>query len=180
MNDLAVAVGSTNPTKIEPVRTVFSHHFGSVKIIPVAVESGVSEQPMSDEETYRGAHTRAIEALKKTPEASYGVGIEGGLQKRSYGWFEQSMVVIVNQAHQVGIGSSGGLVLPARVTDLIHGGKTLEEAIDLLFGTTNVGKGVGMFGLMTKGVVTRASGVEHGVAFALARFLHPQIYDPET
>ena len=34
-----------------------------------------------------------------------------------------------------------------------------------------------MFGIFTNGVVTRSEGVKHGVAFALARFLHDDIYN---
>jgi non-canonical (house-cleaning) NTP pyrophosphatase len=77
---------------------------------------------------------------------------------------------------RIGVGSSGGLVLPEPIIAAIRDGRTLEQAIDAAFGTEKIGQGIGMFGLMTKGVVTRTSGVEHGVAFALARFLHGDLY----
>lgn len=174
---MLVAVGSTNPTKIEPVHSVFSHHFPTVKITGVSVTSGVSDQPMSEDEMYRGALTRAREALKHVTEAEYGVGIEGGLDHHSYGWFEKSLVVIVNKNGEIGVGASGGLVLPKRVIDLIlKDGKNLEEAVDELFGTKQIGEGIGMFGIFTNKVVTRSEGVRHGVAFALARFLHTDLY----
>jgi len=67
--------------------------------------------------------------------------------------------------------------IPKIVTDKINKGVNLEQAIDSLFGTKQIGEGIGMFGIMTKGVVTRAEGVKHGVAFALARFLHKEIYE---
>lgn len=82
----------------------------------------------------------------------------------------------MNRKGETGIGSSGGLVLPKKVIEAIKKGKTLEQAVDELFGTKKIGEGIGMFGLFTDGVVTRASGVKHGVAFALARFLHRQLY----
>jgi inosine/xanthosine triphosphatase len=173
---MIVAVGSTNPTKIEPVKDMFSLHFKNVRVKGVAVNSGVSDQPMTDEEMYKGALARAKEALKKVKSAQYGVGIEGGVHKYSYGWFERSMVVIVDKKGHVGIGSSGGLVLPDKVMNYLHKGKTLEQAIDDLFKTRNVGRGIGMFGIFTKGVVTRSQSTAHGVAYALARFLHPRLY----
>ena len=105
-----------------------------------------------------------------------GVGIEGGLHQRSYGWFEHSLVVIINRKGKIGVGASGGLILPKKVIRRIHQGKTLEQAVDEIFATNKIGEGIGMFGLFTKGVVTRTSGVAHGVAFALAPFLHPQLY----
>lgn len=171
-----VAVGSTNATKIDPVKAVFSHLFKHVQVVGVSVSSGVKEQPTDDDEMYKGAYNRAKNALKNVSGASYGVGIEGGLHKYSYGWFERSLVVIIDKRGSIGVGSSGGLALPKIVIKKIHQGKTLEEAVDELFGTTKIGEGIGMFGIFTNGVVTRSEGVKHGVAFALARFLHEDIY----
>ena len=173
---MIVAVGSTNPTKLKPVRLVFKKHFKNVKVKGVSVPSGVAKQPMSDDEMYQGALTRAKGALQRTKNADFGVGIEGGIHKYSYGWFERSLIVIINRKGDIGVGASGGLALPNSVINRIHKGKTLEQAVDELFGTKNIGKGIGMFGIFTKGVVTRTSGVKHGVAFALARFLHEGLY----
>lgn len=156
---------------------VFAHHFGKVNVVGINVPSGVADQPMSDNEMYRGASNRAWAAIQQVEGAQYGIGIEGGLEKRSYGWVERSMVVIVNQAHEEGVGITGGLVLPKKVISMIKKeGKNLEQVIDELFGTTKIGEGIGMFGIFTKEVVTRTEGVRHGVAFALARFLHQDLY----
>jgi len=174
---MKVAVGSTNITKIESVKSVFEHYFKKVNIIGKNVSSGVSDQPMSEKEMYKGALTRAKTAINMVKDAEYGVGIEGGLQKYSYGWFEHSLVVIVNSNNEIGIGSSGGLVLPDKVIKFINTGKNLEQVIDEIFGTHEIGKGIGMFGIMTNGYISRTEGVRHGIAFALARFLHKDIYN---
>ena len=174
---MIVSVGSTNPTKITPVYEVFVKHFPTVIVKGISVRSGVQDQPMDIDEMYKGALTRAQNALKKVKGAQYGVGIEGGLHKHSFGWFEHSIVVIINKKKQIGVGATGGLVLPEIIMDSIHKGKNLEEAIDTHFKTTKIGEGIGMFGIMTKGVVTRSEGVRHGVAFALARFLHEAVYN---
>ncbi len=175
--ELIVAVGSLNKTKITPVKKVFSHHFKNVKVVGVKVDPGVTDQPRSDDEMFKGALNRAKNALKAVKTASYGVGIEGGIHKYSYGWFERSIIVIIDKKGDIGIGASGGLALPRKVTEQIMAGKTLEQAVDKLFGTKEIGEGIGMFGLFTKNVVTRSEGVKHGVAFALARFLHKGLYD---
>lgn len=174
---LTIAVGSTNKTKIDPVKDVFSHHFKKVKVVGISVDSEVSDQPMTDDEMYQGAFNRATKAIKKVKDADFGVGIEGGLHKYNYGWFERSIIVIIDKKGAVGIGSSGGLALPDKVIQRILKGENLEQAIDGLFGTKKIGEGIGMFGIMTKGIVTRAEGVKHGVAFAIARFLHEKIYE---
>lgn len=173
---MIVAVGSTNPTKIAPVKEIFSKYFKRVQVHGVRVTSGVDDQPMTEDEMYLGALRRARNALRTVSRATYGVGIEGGIHKHSYGWFENSLVVIVDRNGSIGIGASGGLVLPQQVVQRIHHGENLEQVMDDLFKTERIGEGIGMFGLMTKGVVTRASGVAHGVAFALAPFLHQELY----
>jgi len=173
---MLIAVGSTNPTKIKPVKQVFAYHFKNVKVIGVNVASGVKEQPLTDKEMYKGALTRAKRSLQSIENADFGVGIEGGLHQYSYGWLERSLVVIIDRKGNIGIGSSGGLVLPNKVIKEIKEGKNLEEIIDKIFGTERIGRGIGMFGVFTKGVVTRSEGVKHGVAFALARFLHKKLY----
>lgn len=177
---MLVAVGSTNPTKINPVKEVFSKHFKNVIVKGVIVDTGAIEQPLHVDEMFKGALTRAKNALKKVKGADYGVGIEGGLHKHSYGWLEHSIVVVLNKKGDFGIGSSGGLVLPDFVVKEIKKGKNLEQVIDSLFKTNKIGEGIGMFGIFTKGVVTRSEGVKHGVAFALARFLHENIYNVES
>jgi inosine/xanthosine triphosphatase len=174
---MIVAVGSTNPTKIKPVEEIFTRNFKNVNVTGVKFPTGVTEQPLTDDEMYRGALNRAKKALNQVAAADYGVGIEGGVHHYPYGLFERSLVVIVNRSGKVGVGSSGGLILPDKVIALIHRGKTLEEAVDQLCGTHKIGEGIGMFGVFTNSAVTRSEGVKHGVAFALARFLHPELYD---
>ena len=94
---MIIAVGSTNKTKIIPVKEVFQHHFKNVKVIGVNVNSEVKDQPLSDDEMFRGAFNRAKASLEKVKSAKYGVGIEGGIHKFSYGWFERSLVVIIDR-----------------------------------------------------------------------------------
>lgn len=173
---MIVAVGSLNPTKITPVQEVFGHHFKKVKVVPVGVESGVADQPMDHDVMYTGAYNRAKSALKMVKGAHYGVGIEGGLHKYSFGWLEDTIVVIINKKGEVGIGKSGGVMQPKEIISKIKKGKNLNEAIKELYGIEDLGSGIGMYGWFTDKVVTRSSAIKHGVAFALSRFLHKNLY----
>lgn len=47
-------------------------------MVPVEVESGVSEQPLSQTETQIGSLNRAKIALDKTPSTDFSIGIEVG------------------------------------------------------------------------------------------------------
>lgn len=172
-----VVVGSLNPVKIRAVEEVFGHYFGAVDVSPVETGSSVHEQPKSEDEKYQGALHRAKFALRSVEGSDYGVGIEGGVHSHSYGWYESSLVVIADQTGKVGIGASGGLVLPEKIINRLHTGENLEEVIDKLYGTNKIGRGIGMFGVITNEYVTRKEGTKHGIAFALARFLHPDLFE---
>ena len=104
---IRVAVGSTNPCKIEAVRQAFTdmfhrqqhHNNAEIVISSHDAKSGVSDQPMGDTETKEGAYNRAIAALSSLslerrtdnnnddqssfPELTmeFAVGLEGGLEK---------------------------------------------------------------------------------------------------
>ena len=64
-----VVVASPNPVNISAVREAFSQQFPSagLELIPVDVESGVSDQPESDNESRRGAKNRVEEARRAHP-----------------------------------------------------------------------------------------------------------------
>ena len=85
VSGMVVAVGSTNPAKVKAVEAVVARSFPDARVRPVAVASGVSEQPLSADETERGARTRALSALAAVPEARFGIGLEGGVHFRRGG-----------------------------------------------------------------------------------------------
>lgn len=173
-----VIVGSNNPVKVEAVREVFSKHFKKdLTVFGLTTYSRVKPQPLTDRETFKGALNRAKSAIMRVEEADFGVGIEGGLHEHTYGWFERQIVVIIDKKGQIGIGASGGLVLPDKIVKpVVEEGKELAKVVDLLFGTKDIGKDIGMFGLLTKKNVTRKDSLIHGVSFALARFLNEKLY----
>lgn len=177
MLKVVVVVGSTNPAKIKPVKEFFLKHFKNVEVTGIKVSSGVSEQPLSDDETYTGAVNRARRALESVKNADFGVGVEGGLHNYSYGWHERMHVVIIDKNGVLGIGTSSGMIVPPKIMRLIQQGLSLGDAADAVFGTSKIGEGIGIFGLMTKEVVTRSSSIEHGLAFAYSRFLHKELFN---
>ena len=63
-----VAVGSLNPVKIGAARAVVSQLAPAARVEGIGVPSGVSEQPWGDDETIRGALSRA-HALYQSAES---------------------------------------------------------------------------------------------------------------
>ncbi|HET7059911.1 MAG TPA: inosine/xanthosine triphosphatase [Candidatus Saccharimonadales bacterium] len=173
---MKVAVGSKNPVKIESVRLAFKALWPDKKwqVEGVGVASDVSDQPMSDEESIKGAHNRAQKALEKLG-ADYGVGLEGGLQKTGEHWLDCGWVVVVDKDGNEGIGSTVKMIVPKKMMNLIRAGKELGEACDIVFKETNSKHGDGHFGLMTKNQITRTSGYKDGVIAALSYFVHPNL-----
>ncbi len=57
---LNIAVGSTNPAKLEAVHQAFEYMNYDIQLTGLDAPSGVSEQPMTDEETMLGALNRAL------------------------------------------------------------------------------------------------------------------------
>lgn len=174
---MIVAVGSTNPVKIKAVRLAFRKVYPDKSwfIKGVEVDSQVSKQPKSDEETLTGAINRAKKAISKL-KADFGVGLEGGLQKVKGEWFDKGWCVVVNKKAEMGIGSSVNVHVPKVFFNFIEKGLELGIADDIVLGTKNSKYKDGHFGIMTNLYITRTHGYTDAVISALARFLNPQFY----
>ena len=66
MEILKIAFGGTSEQKIGYLKEVLEELNIKAEIIPVKVESGITEQPMTSEETKTGSLNRAINALEKS------------------------------------------------------------------------------------------------------------------
>jgi inosine/xanthosine triphosphatase len=172
----AIAVGSTNPVKIGAARAVLGPLAPDATIDGVGVASTVSDQPVGDDETIRGAIARARAALA-TASADFGVGIEGGVVEEPNGAMRTcAWAAIVDSNGRAGVGGSLAMTLPARVAVLIRGGMELGHAMDALVGAHGTKRGVGAVGILTDGLVDRQRAYEVLITYALARFLRPELY----
>ncbi|KAL7701351.1 Protein of unknown function DUF84 [Lotmaria passim] len=174
------AVGTTNRAKVECVVTVVNRCFPNDvhEVRAVSVNSGVTDQPMSPEETQAGAINRARAALDAVPEADYGIGLEGGLELIGKRWFECGwMSVVERKTGKCGIGSSARFEMSETLMrPILSEGKELAEVMDALTGEKDVRSGLGAMGILTAGFLGRAAAYEHGLIFALAPFLSESKY----
>lgn len=178
MNNIRVAIGSKNPVKIEAVKEAFQKVWPDKKFefVGVEVSSGVPDQPMSDEESIKGATNRATRA-KSAVEADFGVGLEGGLQKIGERWFDCGWIVVIDNEGKAGVGSSLRLEAPTKMMEFIHQGIELGKVNDILFKIENSKHDQGHFGLMTNNVIKRKEGYRDGIIAALAAFMHPELFE---
>jgi len=175
-----IVVASLNPVKIDAVEQAFTMQFSSAtfNLIPIDVESGVNDQPESDQETRRGARNRVEEASRAYPDADYWVGLEGGVESIDDQLMAFAWMVVLGKNKKVGEARSVTLPLPPAVKDLIDDGVELGEANDQVFGTTNSKQKGGAFGLLTDGRYTREFIYSQTLIFALIPFVS-ELY-PDT
>lgn len=167
---MKIAVGSTNPVKVRAVRQVFEEYFADVQIEGVEVETGIAEQPRSEEETRRGAMNRARAALG---DADYGVGLEGGVCEVDDQLFECAWVAVVDKKRVVGIGGGLYFEIPPKVAKRIRAGEELGPLMAELM-KYDVKRNEGAIGVLSKGGLTRQQAYEQLVKQALLKFVSPQ------
>lgn len=174
---MKIAVGSTNPVKIEAAKRAFGKVWPKKKleIVGIEVPSGVSQQPMTDKEAVKGARNRAKVAIKSA-RADFGVGLEGGLQKFEGIWFDTGWIVIVDKNGKEGIGSTIRMQNAPKTIRMVKAGMELGHVDDVVFKVKNSKQGDGHFGLMSKNAVTRAEAYTEGVISALVRFIRPELF----
>lgn len=175
---MRVAVGSENPVKINAVKHAFELVWPKNKweVVGISVGSGVTDQPMSDEESIRGATNRAKRSIKVV-KADFGVGLEGGIHKIGKKWFDCGWIAVVDKKGRMGIGSSARMETPQIMIKMVKKGMELGDVGDKLFNRKNSKQAEGHFGLMTNGVVTRKDGYTQAVVFALSRFIQYKVFE---
>ena len=166
---MKVIVASRNPVKQRAVAAAFGKVYPDHRadVDSVDVESGVSDQPMTDEETRRGAINRARGAQQASPGARFWVGLEGGVelidrQLTAFAW----MAILDSDGRQ-GEARTVTLPLPPAIKRLVEQGVELGEANDRVFSTVNSKQQGGAFGLLTNGIYTRESVYTQALVVAL-------------
>jgi inosine/xanthosine triphosphatase len=171
---MKIVVTSHNPVKIQAVEQAFKSQFPKheIELIPMGVDSGVSDQPMSDQETRQGARNRVEVAKLRTPGADFWVGLEGGLDFFDGHLMAFAWMVIAGSDNRISETRSATLPLPPQVQTLVSEGLELGEANDQVFSTLNSKQGGGAFGLLTDGLLTRESIYTQTLILALVPFVH--------
>jgi inosine/xanthosine triphosphatase len=170
-----VVVGSTNAVKIAAVQAVLARSGSTAHVDGLAVASGVSEQPIGDAETIRGATQRARAALEASG-ADLAVGLEGGVVEEEGFMRTCAWASVVSRDGRVGVGGSLAMTLPDGVAALVREGVELGHAMDRVTGEHDTKRGAGAVGILTAGLVDRQRAYEALVTYALAPFLTPHHY----
>jgi len=171
---LTINVGSKNPIKVGAVQEFFV----DAEVNGVEVESGISEQPKSLEETFCGARTRA-EACRG--EADFGIGIESGVMPLNIDKLEWLNIVTCSiwdgEKHCLGMGS-GFIVPPMFMAIALTDNVDLSEAAFKAGFTQKkrIGYEEGIIDPLTDGKINRKEYIKQAITMALAPFGHPEHY----
>ena len=166
---MVIAVGSLNHVKVEAVRTVMESVYGSVRIIPVHVNSGVPDQPFGDD-TYKGAVNRAEAALG---EYDLSVGIEAGVFEMYGHLYDVQHCAVLDRNGKLTLGMSSGFMYPDKVADVVRNGATVGKAVAQFYDKTANGNKEGAVGVLSKGLLDRKSLTEQSVTAAMI----PRVWD---
>ena len=174
-----VVIGSKNPVKIHAVKEAFQLMLPNEEFdfMGFAAESGVADQPMTDEETKRGAKGRIEDMKSKMPGADYYAAIEGGIDEHGGAAFTYGAVHIENKNGLVGKSTTAEVQIPRKSYELVKSGMELGHANDEVFGSENSKHSSGMTGLLTHGVLERTEFYKQAIILALVPFKNKELYE---
>ncbi|NME71570.1 inosine/xanthosine triphosphatase [Flammeovirga aprica] len=174
-----VVVASKNPVKINAALA------GMQKILPNVqfdvtgcdVPSGVSDQPMTTQETWEGALNRANNAKESEPEADFWVGMEGGIDKDEEGkMFAFAWMCVLDNNGNMGKGQTGVFYLPPKVQQLVEEGVELGHANDQVFNEVGSKQKGGAVGSLTFGALGRTEYYVQAMVLAMIPLVNPKLY----
>lgn len=180
---LTLAIGSKNQAKNLAVQTAFQKAFPKTHLTVTGhdVNSGIADQPTTDEESIQGAINRARNALEVNKQADYGVGLEGNTVTISGTMYLHGWVAIVhkNDPDTAGIGHSSGIELPQNLKDGIDAGGKLGPMLQAMLGDDDneIRQTIGTNGVLSGGLYTREQEFIDATTVALARFVKPDLYE---
>ncbi len=179
-----IIIGSANQIKIEAVRETLKFYpvFNKVTVDFLEVSSGVSDQPLSLEETIQGAMNRAKTAFQSNRIFNYSFGIESGLFSVPYtetGFMNICACAIYN-GHQFFIGLSSAFECPSQAIKLMVDEKLdMNQAFKKLGITHNpkLGSAEGTIGILTNGRINRLEYTKQAIIMALIKLENSGLFE---
>ncbi|MCK6258093.1 DUF84 family protein [Fictibacillus sp. KIGAM418] len=161
------AVGSTNPAKIKAVEHVVNEPVQSMD-----VPSGVSPQPLSDEETRLGAVNRAKACVKNGAEL--GFGLEGGVSETEGTLYLCNWGALSDREGNVLVASGAKIPLPEEIAEPIRKGHELGDVMASFTSDKDIRKKAGAIGIFTNGLLSRDEMFEHIVKMLYGQYKYYQ------
>jgi len=168
---MKIIVGSKNQIKVAAVKEILEDypHLRDAQVFEVEVESEVSDQPKSLDETVRGAMNRAKNSFEN---CDYSFGLESGLMAvpNTKSGFMDVCVCTIYDGQEFHLGLSSAWEAPESITEnMIKDGLNMTQAAvkSGYSANENLGTAEGLVGIMTKGRLDRKGYTKQAIVTAL-------------
>lgn len=167
------AVGTHSRQKIRNLTAVLDELGVSARLVSTNSASGVSDQPLSSDETLEGAMNRAESALLSETNATYGIGIEIGCELLSTGKYAIfCWTVVINRSGQKFEAKSHSFLLPEFHQKVLRDGNYLGDHVGEYAHISSEPA----FQAVAEIIRTRALFITESVRYALIYALHDDYY----
>lgn len=169
---MKISVGTKNAAKLAAVSEILLEypHLAHAEVVGVEVESGVSAQPKSLDETIQGATNRARAAFNG---CNFSIGLESGLMAVSAaksGYMDVCVCVIFDGS-EFHLGLSSAWEFPDKriIARVISEGIDMSQAVNLMGLTSNpqIGQAEGVVGIASNGRLNRKEYTKEALRTAL-------------
>ena len=176
-----VNIGSKNVAKVAAVDQTLKEYelFKDVKIVGIEASSGISEQPLSMDETIEGAKNRAKNCFK---DCDYSIGLESGLMKVPHtksGYMNIDICAIFD-GKMFHLGMGPAFEYPKKAIDIVfRDNKDMSQAFKVAGFTDHDKLGNtegGIVGKLTKGRCTRKEYTRIAIIMAMIHLENPELY----
>lgn len=177
---MKINVGSKNKVKVEAVSELIKDYpeLKDAEVFSKEVDSEVSHQPKSLEETINGAINRARNSFI---DCDYSFGLESGLMavpKTKTGYMDITVCAICD-GNKFHLGISSAFEYPVEVTKyVLLSGDNISNAFNKLGLTksNNLGSEQGAIGILTKNKITRKQYTQEAIRTALIHLENKDLY----
>ncbi|QFF99738.1 DUF84 family protein [Psychrobacillus glaciei] len=166
---MKILIGTNNRAKTKAVRTIATIYYPDAEFINIEVPSLVSNQPMSDEETRKGAINRAKQLMKNT-EGTFGVGLEGGVHEIDGIMYICNWGALVTNDGTVFTAAGAGIPLPIEIAIQLKAGSELGPVMDVYTNKNDIRHDEGAIGVFTNGFVKRSDMFEHIMLLLIGQY----------
>jgi len=166
---MKIAIGTKNKAKVHAVEKICTSLIENVEFTMLEVPSLVSEQPIGDEETMRGAKNRASLAIKKV-QSDLAFGLEGGVKELDGHLYICNWGVLSTKDGQQYIAGGAQIPLPEEVAVAIRSGEELGPVMERYTNQLGIRQHEGAVGVFTNGMVKRGEMFEHVVNLLMGQY----------
>lgn len=168
---MKIWLGTENKAKIAAVQSIFP----KAHLFPTNVETGVSEQPFSDEETKEGAVFRARETLPNiADDQTIAIGLEGGVMEIDQRLYVCNWGALVTNTGDVFVAGGARIPLPKQVSEQLQQGRELGPVMETYAKRKDIRQHVGAIGIFTNGLLDRGHMFSHIVLMLKGQWEYSQ------